>query len=294
MPVLSLSDFHLVGLLETFPVQFLSAGCNVYESFLTTPYRKLDDLCELIYVRQGRAEAWLGGKRYGAQPGCLITCLPGTPHKLRWQLPEESPTTFSVRFRCLFDADERLRMILPPAAPILRTDEMQAQFAQLFLAMIHEYDNQSANFQQICDCLLDTLLLRVCRLRARAENLVKRPSGGELGLLARAYIERNYAGALSIRALADALYASPSHLSHVFRKTQGASPMQYLGAVRVERAKVLLRATDLPVLEIAQRVGFENTPSFDRLFRQKTGMTPTQYRRRKLLFCAEDEPPIDE
>ena len=55
---------------------------------------------------------------------------------------------------------------------------------------------------------------------------------------------------------------------------------EYLTRLRLTRAKELLRATDLPVSEVAYRVGMENTSYFISVFRSREGATPQQYRRR--------------
>ena len=65
-----------------------------------------------------------------------------------------------------------------------------------------------------------------------------------------------------------------------FRKATGLSPLDYVHALRLEEAKQLLEATDSPVEGIANRVGYEDSSFFGRLFRRKLGITPKQYRLR--------------
>ena len=65
-----------------------------------------------------------------------------------------------------------------------------------------------------------------------------------------------------------------------FSKATGMSPLDYVHALRLEEAKQLLEATDLPVEAIAMDVGYEDTSFFGRLFRRKAGITPMQYRLR--------------
>ena len=64
------------------------------------------------------------------------------------------------------------------------------------------------------------------------------------------------------------------------RLDEALRPGEYLIRLRLTRAKELLRATDLPVSEIAYRVGMENTSYFISVFRAREGATPQQYRRR--------------
>lgn len=65
-----------------------------------------------------------------------------------------------------------------------------------------------------------------------------------------------------------------------FFRATGQSPMDYVQSLRLEEAKQVLETTDLPIEAIAHDVGYEDSSSFSRLFRRKTGITPAQYRKR--------------
>jgi transcriptional regulator GlxA family with amidase domain len=63
-----------------------------------------------------------------------------------------------------------------------------------------------------------------------------------------------------------------------FRRVYATTPQDYIAALRVERACVLLRETDLPVSVIAQKVGYRKPGAFAHAFRRRTGITPTEFR----------------
>jgi len=65
-----------------------------------------------------------------------------------------------------------------------------------------------------------------------------------------------------------------------FQKAAGMTPLEYVHALRLERAKTLLETTELKLEQIAEKVGYEDTGFFSRLFRRAVGLTPVQYRRR--------------
>jgi transcriptional regulator GlxA family with amidase domain len=65
-----------------------------------------------------------------------------------------------------------------------------------------------------------------------------------------------------------------------FKQATGMSPLEYVHRVRLEEAKQMLEATDLPVAAIALEVGYEDEGFFVRLFKRSVDMTPGQYRRR--------------
>src|SRR5215210_7879412 len=99
-------------------------------------------------------------------------------------------------------------------------------------------------------------------------------------LRARDAMDRDYAKALDIRALARVACVSEAHFIRTFRATFGETPHRYLQRRRVERAMFLLRETDLSVSEICLDVGFTSLGTFGRTFRGIVGESPTTYRLR--------------
>jgi AraC family transcriptional regulator len=92
------------------------------------------------------------------------------------------------------------------------------------------------------------------------------------------YIEANLHRDLSVANVARHVTMSESHFSHAFQKTLGLSPHRYVRERRIERAKALLRESDMPLGEIAQRVGCSSSSSFSVLFHSATGTTPSTYK----------------
>lgn len=102
----------------------------------------------------------------------------------------------------------------------------------------------------------------------------------------RQSLHEHYAQKLTLDQLAAQYNVSKYHLQRSFRRSFGLSPGEYLTRLRLTRAKELLRATDLPVSEIAYRVGMENTSYFISVFRGREGTTPQQYRKRWSVAAA--------
>jgi AraC-like DNA-binding protein len=80
---------------------------------------------------------------------------------------------------------------------------------------------------------------------------------------------------------ADKLCVTPNHLGAVIKKASGLTIMQWLNRHTIQKAKVLLRYSDLPIWEIAERMNFANPSFFSKFFKQQTGMTPGDYREKK-------------
>jgi AraC family transcriptional regulator len=92
------------------------------------------------------------------------------------------------------------------------------------------------------------------------------------------YIDENLRNQLTLSSIANAVMLSPGHFAHAFRQATGVAPHRYVLERRVERAKELLRDSDMPITEIADRVGCSSHSHFSVLFHRVTGLTPRQFR----------------
>lgn len=94
----------------------------------------------------------------------------------------------------------------------------------------------------------------------------------------RAFIAGHLAEDLDTARLARVAGLSPARLSHAFAIAHGETPHQYVIKQRIERARQLLLATDLPIAEVALETGFASQSHLTDAFRRRTGDTPRAYR----------------
>jgi AraC-like DNA-binding protein len=98
-------------------------------------------------------------------------------------------------------------------------------------------------------------------------------------LRARDLVDSRYDEPLDLRRLARESHVSPRHFSRSFRRVFGETPHQYLLSRRLERARHLLRTTEMPVAEICLEVGFTSVGSFTTTFTRQIGVSPTTFRK---------------
>ncbi len=84
---------------------------------------------------------------------------------------------------------------------------------------------------------------------------------------------------LSVASLAGRLGIGREQLSRSFQKCLGRPPQQIIREMKMRRASFLLKDTDLPVFQIAERLGYSDQTNFIRAFRQVIGTTPHEFRR---------------
>lgn len=132
-----------------------------------------------------------------------------------------------------------------------------------------------------CPMLIQGLVEGVANgLAARLRWPAELPRLGRRMSQAIEQIRGNYRGPLTVRAIADAIHVSPSHLAHRFRLETGMTVKEYVTRVRVEMARRMLLETDAKLDSIANAVGFCDAPHLSRVFVQYTRLRPGEYRRR--------------
>jgi transcriptional regulator GlxA family with amidase domain len=94
------------------------------------------------------------------------------------------------------------------------------------------------------------------------------------------FLDRQLHSDISVAKLATHCGTSERSLLRHFRTHFGVGPLGHIQHLRVERAKALLEATQLSFDEVVERCGYSDTPSFRKLFKRETSLTPADYRER--------------
>ena len=85
-------------------------------------------------------------------------------------------------------------------------------------------------------------------------------------------------GLPTVKHVAEQLHLSPKYLSNMLRAVTGQNTQQHIHARLIAKAKEKLSTTSLTVSEIAYELGFEHVPSFSKLFKTKTSLSPLEFR----------------
>lgn len=136
--------------------------------------------------------------------------------------------------------------------------------------------SQCLNVQQFSD-----ILHEVCHslIDARQSSESEDSKEPDMATKAVAYMKEHYNSPdLTMASLADELSISPVTMSVEFKNRMGVNPSDYLGIIRMEKAKELLKTTTLKVKDVSAAVGYEDEHVFMRRFKKYVGKTPGQYR----------------
>lgn len=162
---------------------------------------------------------------------------------------------------------------------ILRLDRKALTKVEYIVnSMIHEQAKQKQGFELIIRNKLEELIVILSRAYSKLDTK-------ESKLLIRIskvldYIEANFEEEINLPTLAEKCYMSVRNFQRIFKKATGQSPIDYLIHIRLQKAKSLLRNTDLPLVDVAFKAGFSEYNYFSRKFKQIIGVPPTKYKLR--------------
>lgn len=155
------------------------------------------------------------------------------------------------------------------------------QIEAIALSLLAELRSDGLGGKIYIESLANLLVVHLLR----HHSSVKQPAPPREAGLARTtlrivttYIEDHLAEDLSLSDIAAVASLSPYHFAHLFKKSTGLSPHQYVIHRRVERAKLLLASTNWPLTYIAHNVGFANESHLAKHFKRLTGLSPKHYR----------------
>ncbi|MFB9277789.1 AraC family transcriptional regulator [Cohnella cellulosilytica] len=144
-------------------------------------------------------------------------------------------------------------------------------------SLVLELDYQGGDGKMLDRMLLMQLLIRIGRLRSESERSLA-PQAGQYVKASIAYLVQNYDRPLTIREVAASVSLHPGYLQRLFKSQTGRTMIEYLTDIRMEKAKMLLERTAIPIADVSDYVGAGSRAYFHALFKKYTSMTPVEYR----------------
>lgn len=129
------------------------------------------------------------------------------------------------------------------------------------------------NFTAVCNILREFL-----KAHGTALIQLRKMPGSDIVRRAVQIISDHFAEPLTLETTAETLGVSHYYLSRVFKNCVGMGFRDFVNHVRIEQSKLLLRGTDMTLVEIAISVGFSDQSYFSKVFKRTVGVTPKQYR----------------
>jgi AraC family transcriptional regulator len=227
-------------------------------------------------------ERWLAGKRETErrQLGDIAIIPAGISHRCNWNTTAQfgilaiEPTLLQQIGRDWINPD---RIQLRPQFMSERDDLIQSIFATLSAELATGGIGSNLLIDSLKTTLAIHLLRNYCTILPRLSSYADGLSAAKLTLI-KDYINTHLDLDLKLTELSSIVQISPYHFLRLFKKSVGMTPHQYILQQRIERAKYLLKSSNLDISEIAFRVGFCDASHLTRCFKNSLGKTPSQWR----------------
>ncbi len=145
------------------------------------------------------------------------------------------------------------------------------QWADIYYALESGFTENNLAFANLC--LYRFLTFFLCQPNENSYVRKENPIGESI-----AYMKSNIERLLTVEDLSTQLNYSSSHFTTIFKKTTGVSPIEYFIKLKIHYACQLLSQTDLRINEVANKLGYDDSFYFSRLFKKMIGKSPKDYR----------------
>jgi AraC-like DNA-binding protein len=243
---------------------------------------------EIMYVIEGKCVVDAENTSFALKKGDFIVLDANVSHRL--VVEHDSPCRMlNIEFaftgkegifpsiKDLAAENQALASLLTMERPYFVLRDLNEVYHTL-KSLVLELDERGMENELMGQLLLSQLLIRIARLAKEAEN--SEPQQADLYVKkAVAYIHHHYDCDIQVKDIASAVNLHPGYLHRIFKTHMGCTVMEYLSSQRVEKAKMLLAHTDIPVIDISDYIGINSRQYFSSIFKKHTGKSPLEFRK---------------
>ncbi|AEI45774.1 helix-turn-helix domain-containing protein [Paenibacillus mucilaginosus] len=231
------------------------------------------------FIREGSGWIRLRGRLHHPKPGELLLLPAGAKLELGLCGEEERFGKYWCHFGAKVGDVHLFQMLdLPFSIRVGDEDWLERQFRAL--EALYRSPSLTAPLR-IKSVLLELVsyYMEEALRQQDSQGIALAPSAAEGKITAVLhYIDTHLSEGITVEELARQMHFHPNYFMPYFKTMMGLSPIAYITRKRMDKAKELLRDTEVPVTEVAEAVGLE-LAYFSRLFKKQTALSPTQYRR---------------
>ncbi len=246
---------------ENHPENFLSVGVD----------RRINEY-QMVYIPTGRGTLKMDGRHYAVEAGSLFILFPHIGHAYHPD-PHTGWTELWVGFRGPQVDALLVSGVISPTCPIFHPG-YQSRLISSFQSIFEQVQSQPPLYQfRVCAEVMRLLAETLSR-----ERLARQPGRSqEIAEQAKSFIEGHIHAAFDLECLGAELRIPLPQLNKIFKSYTGMTPYQYCIHVKINRAKEILATGKCSMKEICWQLGFDDPYYFSRLFKKKTGFSPSQW-----------------
>lgn len=244
----------------------------------------------LMFITEGEGRFQVGDTITEAKAGMLYVIDPNVPHQFyasddrplsnyesTFLLLDEIGDPLTMRFTELIVQDEEFVVRPSPLHIPMTLQPLLVDGFQNVIDVLNSRDSLNRTEIMLIDLMFRTIDV-LLRLSGESDtDGSEKPSQvvARLKQLFQANVHRN----VPLQEMSQFVHLTPNYLCRLFKRETGIPPQQFFIQMKMEEAMKQMLYTDLPIYLVADHLGFENAAYFTRLFRAKTGMSPSEYRK---------------
>jgi len=269
--------------LEDLSVPLRINNCGHYRVHTTpvikTPHPEGRNDYQLLYIAAGKGYFYFKGSKEPTvvTKGNMILFRPGEPQVYCYYAVDKTEV-YWVHFTGWKVEEYLARYALPHDENVFYTG-VSPDYPWIYNQMIRELQLQRVNHEDMLNLYMHHIFITINRyIKERTEMKTDTINDIERAIH---YFKDNYNKPISIEQYAAEHLMSVNRFIHNFKSVMKVSPMQYIISLRIATARGYLENSTKNISEISNEIGYENALYFSRLFRKYTGMSPTEYRKKK-------------
>lgn len=231
-----------------------------------------------LWFTHGQGRITIAGTARGFHPHNAIFLPAGVMHSFNSMTRVQGTVIY-------FGKNHGLDLPDSPLHLRLRDAISHAEVSQLVDAVQRELDGGKPQAERAARYQLGLLSIWLDRYKnddgEDPRGAISRNANERLTARYTALLEREFGSTLNVSDYAQALGVTPTHLTRACRASCGRTALAILQERRLFEARRLLLETDIPVQDIARRLGFSTAGYFSRAFSQQIGRPPSEYRKKE-------------
>ena len=238
----------------------------------------MHNMATIVFQLNGQSEQWIGCKKYEMHKGDIFIINKGDIHTEKG-LERDKCKFIGISFDRTNLADlEDGRLIPKGSSHLVHCQENVSEI----MGMLREIELICWEKSDYCNEIskLNTMKLMYYIYRNLQPDSENSDGLSELTGKIKAYIDEHYNEPFSNEQLAGKFYISSSLLIHKMKSEMNCSPRSYQIDRRVGEAQFKLMHTEKTVSDISNEVGYDNVNYFIKLFRERTGFSPLEFRQK--------------
>ena len=226
---------------------------------------------EIVFVMDGIFKTSCDGTEYTFTKGSVFLCGSDSIHYSTDRNAESNSILLIIDPKTLLGPAAQLTS-KTPVTPVWENPKKDSFiWPAIQYAVDNQYKLSSENLRMLISSIISLILQDMEMIdieeKEKIENKILQ------------YCNQHYTESISVKSLAHALAVSECSISRIFSNVLGCSFPQYINTLRIERAAALLKTTKKSCTQIALESGFSTLRTFNRVFLQKYGITPLQFRK---------------